>query len=180
MDDSAILDMFFARDESAIGETQKKYENYLYTVAANILHSSEDAEECVNDTYYKAWETIPPKRPTFFKGFLAKITRSRSLDKYRANNAKKRGGNRVELLLSELEEAIPAAADVHAEYEKNLTADKINEFLRGLPKETRFIFMRRYWYADSVAAIAKGCRASEGKIKSSLFRTRLKLREYLG
>jgi RNA polymerase sigma-70 factor (ECF subfamily) len=179
MDDNNILNLFFARDESAILETQQKYAGYLYAVASNILPSAQDAEECVNDTYFKAWEKIPPKRPTFFKGFLAKITRNCSLDKYRANNAKKRSSNQVDLLLSELTEALPSDTDVHASYENSLTADEINKSLRSLDKAVRFVFMRRYWYADSIEAIAKGCRMSESKVKSMLFRTRNKLKTYL-
>ncbi|MCL2386223.1 MAG: RNA polymerase sigma factor [Defluviitaleaceae bacterium] len=179
MDDNMILNLYFQRDEKAICETQRKYAGYLYTVASNILHSAEDAEECVNDTYFKTWEAIPPKRPTFFKGFLAKITRNCSLDKYRINNAKKRNANQVDLLLSELAEVIPATTDVHSTYENNLVAADINKFLLNLNKETRFIFMRRYWYADSIATIASGCRASESKIKSSLLRTRRKLKGFL-
>ena len=178
MDDNVIIDLFFQRDESAIRETQQKYAGYLFTVASNIL-GAEDAEECVNDTYFKAWEVIPPKRPAFFKGFLAKITRNRALDKYRINNAKKRAGNQTDILLSELADVIPAADDVHATYENNLAAEDINQFLRSLDKDVRFIFMRRYWYADSIATIAKGCRFSESKVKSTLMRTRQKLKAYL-
>jgi len=178
MDDSAIIDLFFERDENAIHETQRKYAGYLFTVASNIL-GVEDAEECVNDTYFKAWEAIPPKRPAYFKGFLAKITRNCSLDKYRGNNAKKRSGSQMDLLLSELSEIIPSGTDVHASYENNLIANEINHFLRNLDKEARFIFMRRYFYADSISDISKNYGASESKIKSLLFRTRCKLKNYL-
>ena len=178
MEDNAILDLYFARDESAINETQKKYSLYLFAVASNILPSAQDAEECVSDTYFKTWETIPPTRPSFFKGFLAKITRNCSLDRYRANKAKKRAGQ-MDVLLDELAEAIPAREDVHAAYENNLTAKSIDNFLQSLDKEARFVFMRRYWYADSVSMIARGFGASESKIKSMLFRTRNKLRTFL-
>jgi RNA polymerase sigma-70 factor (ECF subfamily) len=178
LDDNEIINLFFARDENAIHETQRKYAGYLYTVASNIL-GAEDAEECVNDTYFKAWENIPPKRPAFFKSFLAKITRNNAFDKYRASNAKKRAGSQMDLLLSELSEIVPSRADVHAEYENNLIADEINFFLQSLDDEARFIFMRRYFYADSVSAISKNYGASEGKIKSLLFRTRAKLKNFL-
>jgi RNA polymerase sigma-70 factor (ECF subfamily) len=178
MHDNDIVNLFFSRDESAIFETQKKYAGYLFTVASNIL-GEQDAEECVNDTYFKAWEAIPPKRPIFFKGFLAKITRNCSLDKYRINNAKKRAGGQVDLLLGELSEIIPSRTDVHTTYENNLTANEINIFLRDLEKESRIIFMRRYFYADSIAQIAKNHGASESKIKSSLLRTRRKLKKHL-
>jgi len=178
MDDNSILDLFFARDENAISETNKKYSGYLFAVASNILPSAQDAEECVSDTYFKIWETIPPTRPSFFKGFLAKITRNCSLDRYRANKAKKRDGQ-MDVLLSELAEAIPATDDVHTAYENNLVARDINNFLRGLDSDIRFVFMRRYWYADSVSQIARGCGYSESKVKSMLFRARGKLRLHL-
>jgi len=179
MDDNNILNLFFERDENAIRETQQKYAGYLFAVASNILPSVQDAEECVNDTYFKAWEIIPPKRPAFFKGFLAKITRNCSLDKYRANNAKKRSNDQVDVLLDELADALPSSADVHASYENNLTVAEINKFLKSLPQDVRFVFMRRYWYADSVSAIAAGCRMSESKVKSMLLRTRRKLKNFL-
>jgi RNA polymerase sigma-70 factor (ECF subfamily) len=178
MDDNSILNQFFARDENAIRETEKKYAAYLFTVASNIL-GPQDAEECVNDTFLKAWEKIPPSRPAFFKSFLAKITRNRALDMYRANTAQKRTGSQTELLLSELSEIIPASADVHAAYENNLVSDEINTFIKKLDKESRFVFMRRYWYADSISEIAKGCGYSESKVKSMLLRTRRKLKNYL-
>ncbi|MCL2356927.1 MAG: RNA polymerase sigma factor [Defluviitaleaceae bacterium] len=175
MTDNAILDLFFARDESAIVETQKKYASYLLTVAKNILPSIQDAEECVSDTFFKTWQVIPPGRPTLFKSFLAKITRNRALDKHRANTAKKRAAE-PDLIMSELAESIPSPSDVHADLESILTAREINKFLGELDNEARFIFMRRYWYADSISAIAKNLGASESKIKSSLSRTRQKLR----
>ncbi|MCL2198231.1 MAG: sigma-70 family RNA polymerase sigma factor [Defluviitaleaceae bacterium] len=178
MDDTRIINLFFDRDEAAIHETQKKYASYLLTVAQNIL-GKQDAEECVNDTYHKAWRIIPPNRPAFFKSFLAKITRNTALDRLRANNAKKRSDGNVDLLLSELSEIIPSTQNVHAAYENNLTAHEISDFLRGLDADARFIFMRRYWYADSIATIAKNYRVSESKVKSSLLRTRRKLKNHL-
>ncbi|MCL1877711.1 MAG: RNA polymerase sigma factor [Defluviitaleaceae bacterium] len=164
MEDSKIIDLFFARDEDAVAETQNKYAPYLFTVAKNILPNPQDAEECLSDTYFKAWETIPPLRPASLKGFLAKITRNRALDKYRAATAQKRANEtgEIDILLSELTEAIPSPTDVHTSYENNLTADAINNFLRGMD-------------ADSIATIAKNTRASESKIKSSLARVRKKL-----
>jgi len=172
------LDMYFARDERAIMETQRKYANFLYTIASNIVNA-EDAEECVNDTYYRAWETIPPKRPAFFRGFLGKIVRNCSLDKYRSSRAKKRGGNQMDLLLGELTDVVNFRGDVHEEVEEKMVIRSIEEFLMGLDEENRFMFMRRYWYADSITAISQGCRASEAKVKSALYRTRHKLREHL-
>jgi RNA polymerase sigma-70 factor (ECF subfamily) len=179
MNDNAIISLYFERDEAAIHETQKKYDGYLFTIASNILPQNQDAEECLNDTYLKTWETIPPNRPTFFQGFLAKITRNCSLDRYRKNAAKKRGGNQIELIFSELADVLPSPEDVHTSYENNITAQEITNFLRGLDKETRLIFMRRYFYSDSISAIANGCFISESKVKSSLFRTRAKLKSYL-
>lgn len=179
VDDNKIVNLFFARDESAISETRQKYGAYLFTVATNILCNAQDGEECVSDTYLKVWEAIPPKRPSFLKCFLAKITRNRALDMYRTNSAKKRGNGNFVLLLDELSETIPSAADVHTSYENNITAQQIDNFLRDLNEETRFVFMRRYWYADPISTIAKGCRISESKVKSMLLRTRRKLKEFL-
>lgn len=178
MDDRKIINLFFERDEMALRETEKKYSSYLLTVAQNIL-GRQDAEECVNDTYHKVWKTIPPSRPAFFKSFLAKITRNTSLDKLRQNNAQKRNDGNVDILLSELSEIIPSPENVHTAYENKITAQEISDFLRGIDGEARFIFMRRYWYADSIATIAKNYRVSESKVKSSLMRTRRKLKRYL-
>jgi RNA polymerase sigma-70 factor (ECF subfamily) len=174
-----ILDLYWARSESAINETAKKYGSYCITIANNILQNNEDAEECVNDTYHKTWETIPPQRPTIFRAFLGKITRNLSLNKYKGQRAKKRDGNDIDLMYSELEDCIPSSNSVEMESETNQVIDAINSCLLSMDSENRLVFVRRYWYADSIQAIAARFQMSESKGKSMLFRTRNKLRTYL-
>lgn len=173
-----ILNLYWERSESAISETAAKYGHYCGTIAMNILHSREDSDECVNDTYLKAWNAIPPERPNVFSTFLGRITRNLSLDKFKARNAQKRGGEAA-LLLRELEDCIPSRGRVEDEVEATLLAESIDRFLSGIGCEGRVIFIRRYWYADTIADIAGRFQLSESKVKSNLFRTRNKLKNYL-
>lgn len=179
MDDDIIIDLYWARSESAISETSKKYGGYCTKIAMNILQNREDSEECVNDTYLKVWNAVPPQRPTFFLSFLGRITRNISLNRYKERNAKKRGGSEVALLLSELEGCIPSRSNMEVEYETGLIAKAIDDFLYSIDSKNRIVFVRRYWYADSIASIASRFHMSESKVKSMLFRTRNKLRVYL-
>ena len=174
-----ILDLYWARCESAIKETAQKYGNYCAVIAVNILQNNEDAEECVSDTYLKAWDAIPPERPSIFRAFLGKITRNLSLDKYKQSQAKRRGGGEVTLLLSELEDCIPSIGGVEAQHESGLIVKAINDCLLSMESEVRIIFVRRYWYADSIQTIATRFRMNESKVKSILFRSRKKLGAYL-
>jgi len=179
MDDTTILDLYWARSESAIRETARKYGGYCFSIAANILQNNEDAEECVNETYWKIWEAIPPQRPALFCPFLGKITRNLSLNKYKEHKAQKRGGGEMTLLYSELEECIPSGERVETAYESNLIVGAINACLLSLDRESRLVFVRRYWYADSIGAIAARFQMSESKVKSVLFRARKKLKIHL-
>jgi len=179
MNDAEIIELYWTRSESAISETSKKYGRYCNTIAMNILHNSEDSEECVSDAFFGAWNSIPPERPSLLKPFLGRITRNFALNKYKAFSAKKRGGGTVELLLSELEDCVPSGRNVEAEYEAGFVASLINGFLHTVGKEQRLIFIRRYWYADKVAEISKRYGISENSIKSTLRRTRIKLKEHL-
>jgi len=179
MDDELILDLYWARSESAISETAKKYGSYCTKIAVNILQNNEDAEECVNDTYHKAWDAIPPQRPSNFRAFLGRITRNLSLNKYKEQRTRKRGGDNIALIYSELEKCIPSGSNVEKEYESNLVISAINSFLLSLDKESRIVFVRRYWYADPIQAIAARFQMSESKVKSMLFRTRKRLRTHL-
>jgi len=179
MDDDRILDLYWARSESAIHETAKKYGHYCSAIANNILHSREDAQECVNDSYLKAWESIPPQRPAAFRVFLGRITRNLSLNKYKAQKTQKRGGNDVDLIFHELEECLPAGGSVEKAYEAALVTEAINACLRSLDSETRIVFVRRYWYADSIRAIAERFHMNESRVKSMLFRTRKTLKTHL-
>lgn len=179
MDDNQILDLYWARSESAISETSKKYGKYCHFVSYNILHNPQDSEECVNETWLKAWNSMPPHRPQRLSAFLGKITRNLSLNRYQRYNTEKRGRNRITLALEELQDCVPAAGSVEQVVDDLALADILNRFLASLGTEARKIFMRRYWYLCSVKEIAAGLRISESKVKMSLFRSRNELRTLL-
>jgi RNA polymerase sigma-70 factor (ECF subfamily) len=179
MEDETIISLYWARSESAVAETAKKYGGYLFKIAANILKNKQDSEECVNDTYMKAWNAMPPERPVKLPPFLGRITRNLSINKYEKRNAKKRGGDETALIFDELEECIPSRDNIEKDYEGGLTGEMISRFLRTVSEESRIVFVRRYWYADSVALISGRLKISQSKVKTTLFRTRAKLREYL-
>ena len=177
MNDKQILELYLSRTENAITETAVKYGLYCKKISMNILQNEPDAEEAVNDTWLKAWNTIPPQKPNPLKTYLGMIARTVSINRYKYYTAQKRNG-KFDILLSEVEEIIPSSqADL--DFEKGQIAKSINKFLETSDKESRIYFVRRYWYSDSILEIAKMYGASEGKVKSSLFRTRTKLREYL-
>ena len=179
MEDSAILDMYFERQEAALDKTKYKYGKRLFRTSKNILHNNEDAEECVSDTLLKAWEAIPPSRPIMFSAFLMKIARNTAINKLEAKNATKRGGGELNLFLDELEDCIPSAKNLEEEYEASHVTDTINSFLGTISKPARVAFILRYFHGDSIYDISKRFQVSESKIKSNLFRTRKKLRIYL-
>ena len=179
MDDYKILEMFYNRQEAAIDETRRKYGARLYRTAMNILHSKEDAEECVNDTLLKVWEAIPPVRPTHFGAYLAKITRNLSLHRWEARGAAKRGGGKMDLLLSELEETIPSSNGPEEAYESELIATAIRNCLGDMKQTARIAFVLRYFHGESIQAISQRFQMSESKVKSILFRARKKLNAYL-
>jgi RNA polymerase sigma-70 factor (ECF subfamily) len=180
LDDNEILDMYFARNEAAIDETKTKYGRRLFKVAKNILHSNEDAEECVSDTLMKAWSVIPPSRPEMFGAFLAKISRNIALNKWEAKNAAKRGGGEANVLLSELEDCLPSQGErPDTAHEAAFVTQSINTFLATLPKPTRVAFVLRYFHGESIAEICRRFSISESKAKSVLFRTRKKLKLHL-
>lgn len=179
MDDNDIIQLFFERDENAIKETSKKYGNYCSSIARNILKNWEDAEECVNDTYLKAWNVIPPNRPTMFKAFLGRITRNLAFNLYKKMNADKRGNGQIALILDELVECVSDKSNPHQEFERDELLLTINSFLGKLSQEKRIMFVRRYWYSDSVADIAKRCGVSENYVSVNLNRLRKRLLNYL-
>lgn len=179
MEDSTIVDMFWARSERAIEETSSKYGKYCYTIADSILQNAEDAEESVNDTYLGAWNAIPPHRPSILRTFLGKLTRRISLKKWRDKNRDKRGGGEVTLALDELEECVPSGVTVEEEIETSELSQVLNRFVGELPEIERQVFLCRYWYLDSVAKIGSDFRFSDSKVKSMLYRTRAKLLVYL-
>lgn len=177
MDDSKIIELYWQRNEAAISQTHEKYGRYCHSIAYNILYSNEDAEECVNDTYVKTWEAIPPARPTKFSAFIGKITRNLALDRYDESKAQKRDGGIIEAL-DELAECIPDPQSEEIADDGEL-GEAINGFLASLSKRKRIIFMKRYWYCCSVKDIACDLGMSESNVKVTLMRTRNDLREYL-
>ena len=176
MKDSVIVDLYWQRDETAIHETESKYEKYCFSIANGILHDFEDAKECVNDTYLGAWNAIPPHRPVILSTFLGKITRRLSLKKLRSKSAEKRGGGAYALSLDELEECISAGSGLDERIDAAALTDVLNTFLESLPVHERRVFLRRYWFFDSVADIAARYEFGESKVKMMLKRTRDKLR----
>ena len=179
MEDSGIIKLYFDRNENAIAETEQKYGRYLLKIANNIVFDDEDSKECVNDTYFRAWNTIPPQNPSVLQTFLGKITRGLAIDIFRKKNAEKRGKSEYFLSLSELDECIPDACSTENIFEHRVLAESINRFLLSIPKESRDIFVCRYFYSDSIKEIASFFGCGESKIKSSLFRTRKALKKHL-
>ena len=177
MDDQTIVALYLARDEAAIALTQEKYERYCQSIAEQILQSREDAQECVNDAYHRAWDTIPPEKPSILSSYLGMLTRHIALDRLKARMAQKRGGGEVPLLLDELQECI---GESDAQQEESVAIrEALDGFLSTLPQRTRMIFVRRYWYTDAVATIARDYGLRESYVSTILSRTRKKLRKYL-
>ena len=179
MDDQQIVDLYWARSEQAIQESEHKYGAFCRSIARNILLQEQDAEECVNDTWFRAWNAMPPQRPSLLSAFFGKLTRNLSLNRWRHNRAAKRGGPQVELALVELEDCLPAPGRPEEHLEERETAALISRFLREQPALDRNLFLRRYWYLDSIAALADRFQISQGQVKSRLHRTRLRLKDVL-
>ncbi len=179
MDDRQIIALYNERSEAALSETAKKYGRYCRTIAYNILYNEEDSEECVNDTWLKAWESIPPRCPECLAAFLGKITRNLALNLYKHKNREKRGGGQTILVLEELAECVPGTDSTEAAVDGALLTEVLNGFLEELPAEKRKIFMRRYWYLSSVKEIAEEYGLSESKVKMTLLRLRSKLKQTL-
>lgn len=176
MEDSAIVALYWDRDERAIPITADKYGTYCHTVAANILHSPEDAEECVNDTWLGAWNAMPPHKPARLSTFLAKLTRNLALNRVKYNTAKKRSGNMQELLM-ELESCTPG--DPEKVLERAELVKALNGFLEKLPPKKRSLFLQRYWFADPIGVIARRNRMTEGAVTMQLGRLRRQLHRHL-
>lgn len=179
MEDQNIIKLYFDRDEAAISETASKYGKYCRTIAMNILGSNEDAEECVNDTYLGAWNTMPPQKPSMLSVFLGRITRNLSFNKYKYYHADKRGGGETALILDELGEIVSGEESVEDAILERELINEINSFLNALPKRKRDLFIRRYWYSDSISSIAERYGITENSASVTLNRIRNKLREYL-
>ena len=178
MDDTQIIDLYWDRDQGAITATAGKYGSFLHALSWNILRSHHDAEECVNDTYFRAWNAIPPERPSALRAWLGRITRNLSLDRWKAGRTQSRGAG-METLLGELDECIPDHRGPEQAAEERVLAECVSVFLRGQTADNRYIFLRRYWYGEDTAAIAKRLDCGESRVKSALFRTRKALRAFL-
>jgi len=179
MNDEAIVNLYWQRNEAAITETQRTYDAYLTKIAYNILADREDSRESVNDTYLAAWNSMPPHRPKVLSAYLAKLTRRISIDMFRKRTRDKRGGSEYALSLSELDECIPAGDRTVQEADLHALAQSVNRYLRTLPPLQRNVFIGRYFYADSLQEVAAYYRMSIPKTKSMLHRTRQGLKTYL-
>ena len=179
MKDKDIIDLFNKRSEDAIHETEKKYGKYCHYIAYNILYNRQDSEECVNDTYFYAWKTIPPHYPEKLSAYLGKITRNLALNKWEYYHAKKRGKRQISMVLEELQECIPSSNIVEEIIDEIYFTKILNDFLALLPKQKRIIFMQRYWYMSSVKEISVRFGMRESKVKMLLMRLRNDFRIYL-
>ncbi len=179
MEDERIIDLYWQRSDLAISETENKYGRYCRAIARRIVGTEEDAEECVSDAWFRAWNLMPDQRPTVLSAFLGRITRSISIDRIREKNRLRRGGGEAALALDELEECIPGGTDPERVVEEKELEKAIGRFVSELPQPERTIFVLRYWHVTPIDEIAEKLQFSRGKIKSSLFRMRRKLRARL-
>ncbi len=179
MDDSMIVGLYWKRDENAITESDRKYGRYCTSIAMNIVNDQGSAEECVNDTWLRTWNSIPPVRPSFLKTFLGRITRNLSFDLVRRENRLKRGGGNISEVLDELSEIVSGADDTERVIEEREIIREIDTFLMSLSRDRRDMFILRYWYCFGISDIAARFMKSENSILVSLSRIRMKLRSYL-
>ena len=179
MDDSRIIELYWNRDSDAIEESGKKYGAYCFSIANNILRSKEDAEECVNDTWLRAWNAIPPQKPAKLQMFLAKITRNLSFDRLRSHSAEKRGGGEIALALDELAECVPCEGGAASELEYQELVKAVRRFVKSLPERDCNVFLRRYFFTESVREIASRYCLSENHVAVILSWVRRKLKQYL-
>ena len=179
MDDNAIIDLYFARDQQAVQATAQAYGAYCASIAQRILDDRGAAEECVNDAWLKCWQSIPPQRPKSLKSFAGRIVRNLALSARRADMARKRGGGQVQLALDELSEVVSGGDTPEGELDRKAFRATLDDFLEGLPERNRNLFLRRYWYLDSVEQLAKRFRMSRSQVTTTLYRLRQKLRVHL-
>ncbi len=179
MEDRQIIALYWQRDTAAIEETSQKYGSYCFSVADRILQNPQDSEECVNDTWLRAWNAMPPHKPAKLSAFLAKITRNLAFDRYTARSAEKRGGGEMALVLEELAECVPSHSDVARDYEYQELVNAVQSFAVALPGRECNVFLRRYFYAEAVSEIAKRYALTQNHVMVMLSRTRKKLRTFL-
>ncbi len=178
MEDSMIIDLFFERSQAALSETEKKYKAFIYSIALNILSHVEDAQECENDTYLRLWNSIPPQRPCNFRAYIGKITRNSAITMIRYNKASKRDCGAY-VLLSELEDCLPSCNGVENEIDGKYLSSLISFWLKTLNDEQRVLFVKRYWYGESIQSLSEQTGKSPAKISSQLFSLRKKLKKEL-
>ena len=179
MEDSAIVDLYWQRSDRAIAETDRKYGRYCQTIAFNICGTREDAEECVSDTWFRAWNLMPDQRPRGLTAFLGCITRNFAINRVKERNRLKRGGGETSLALEELEECLPGPGDPERAVEERELQAALGRFVAGLGEQEGKVFVLRYFYLVPVAEIAERLRFSQNKTKSMLLRTRTRLRRFL-
>ena len=179
MEDREIIALYTARSEDAIIASDEQYGDYCRSIAMRILHNELDAEECVSDTWWHAWSVIPPQTPTCLRAFLGTITRRLSLDRYEKRMAQKRGAGEIPLLLDELVDCIPTTENGETQTDAIVIRDTLDGFLTRLPARERWLFLRRYWYADSVEELARASKMRENTVRVTLHRTRKKLKAAL-
>lgn len=179
MDDQIIISLFEKRDESAVSNVYQKYGNYCFQIAWNILKNEEDTKECINDTWMKVWDSIPPQKPHILSAFLAKIVRNLALDKYRKMNAQKRHTFLLSQPIEELEEVIASEHCLDENLNHQSLVTEINQFLAAQKQIDRIIFVRRYFFMDDLKQIEKIVSCKESTIKGKLFRMRKQLKQYL-
>ena len=178
MDDSMIIDLYWRRDEEAITQTAQKYGSYCHGISFNILHCHEDAEECVNDTYEHAWASIPPERPCRFKTWLGTVTRNLAINLWKKNHAQKRY-DEFTVLLNELDDCVPSRESIEQTVDTKALGECIDNWLSELPEADRHLFLRRYWYGETVSTIARTKGLSANALTQKLFRMRSSLKRHL-
>ena len=179
MDDQEIIARFFARDEEGLTAARARYEPYCAAVARSLLNDPRDQEEYLSDTWLRAWNAIPPQRPRSLGAFLAKITRNLAINRLRDGNAQRRGGGQVPLALEELRECVSPEGSPEGELDRQAAEEALNRFLDGLPPLQREVFLRRYWYLDSIEDIARRAGWSKSRVTTTLHRLRVRLRAHL-
>ena len=178
MEDQAIVALYFQRAEKAISETIQKYGGLCRSIAQNLLPVRQDAEECVNDTWQAAWQRIPPEKPALLGAFLGRITRNLAISRFRKNTAKRRDAG-ISVMLSELEDCVPAGETTEEAFDRKLLGEFISRWLEGLPADDRALFLRRYWYGESLQELAALCGISYSKLTQKMYKLRLSLKAAL-
>lgn len=178
MEDAVIVELYWQRDERALAETQKKYGIFLTRLATGILNNTQDAEECVNDTWQQAWNSIPPERPQYLSAWLGKVARNLCLNRWHKNHAHKRDQGLTQLL-GELEDCIPSPALVEDTLDDEALADALTAWLKSLPQDDRVLFLRRYWFGDPLQDLAIESQTDAKKLAQRMFRLRKDLKKHL-